>query len=244
MLKNISTRTVYVNDTAIEYQLERKNVKNVNLRVRPDRTVYVSANKKVSTDKIDAFVCEKGEFVLSALKRFEELVKYKPRPPQYVSGETFYILGHGLRLDVKQSTKNEITSDGIYIRLSVKDTEDIEKKKRMVTKFMNNQCKEIFSEIIREIYPIFEKYGVSMPELRVRDMETRWGSCSPKRGVVTLNKRLLEAPRNCVEYVVMHEMCHFIHPNHSKYFYGFLTMLMPDWKEKKTTLDKTAAYWL
>ena len=61
---------------------------------------------------------------------------------------------------------------------------------------------------------------------------------------VTLNKRLLEAPRNCIEYVVMHEFCHFVHPNHSKQFYAFLTMLMPDWKQRKETLDKSAAFWL
>jgi predicted metal-dependent hydrolase len=58
-----------------------------------------------------------------------------------------------------------------------------------------------------------------------------------KKGIITLNKRLLEAPRNCIEYVVMHEFCHFIHPNHSKHFYGFLSMLMPDWKERKKLLE-------
>lgn len=58
------------------------------------------------------------------------------------------------------------------------------------------------------------------------------------------NKRLLEAPRNCIEYVVMHEFCHFIHPNHSKHFYSFLAMLMPDWKERKTVLDRSATFWL
>ena len=95
-----------------------------------------------------------------------------------------------------------------------------------------------------ELYPLFKKYGIEKPALRIRDMETRWGSCLAKKGIVTLNKRLLEAPRNCIEYVVMHELCHFMHPNHSKYFYAFLSMLMPDWKERKQFLDKTAAFWL
>ena len=75
-------------------------------------------------------------------------------------------------------------------------------------------------------------------------METRWVSCLAKKGIITLNKRLLEAPRNCIEYVIMHEFCHFIHPNHSKHFYTFLTMLIPDWKERKALLEKTAVYWL
>ena len=104
--------------------------------------------------------------------------------------------------------------------------------------------KEIFSEILREYYPLFQKYGVKEPILRIRSMETRWGTCSMSRGVVTLNKQLLEAPRSCIEYVVMHELCHFIHPNHSKQFYAFLSMLMPDWKERREQLNKSAAYWL
>lgn len=75
-------------------------------------------------------------------------------------------------------------------------------------------------------------------------METRRGSCLVKKGIITLNTRLLEAPQNRIEYVVMHELCHFIHPNHSKNFYVFLTMLMPDWKERKRALENMAAYWV
>ena len=82
------------------------------------------------------------------------------------------------------------------------------------------------------------------PTLRIRDMETRWGSCLAKKGIITLNKRLLEAPRHCIEYVVTHEFCHFIHPNHSKQYYAFLTMLMPDWRERKKVLDENTANYL
>ena len=83
-----------------------------------------------------------------------------------------------------------------------------------------------------------------MPALRIRSMETRWGSCLAQKGIITLNKRLLEAPRHCIEYVVMHELCHFLHPDHSKRFYAFLTTLMPDWRERKSILDQNAAFWL
>ena len=114
----------------------------------------------------------------------------------------------------------------------------------MVTRYLDEQCQTIFDEIISETYPVFQKYGVPMPALRIRNMETRWGSCLAKKEIITLNKRLLEAPRNCIEYVVMHEFCHFVHPNHSKHFYGFLATLMPDWRERKKTLDKSAVYWV
>jgi len=145
---------------------------------------------------------------------------------------------------VTKGNRESIKTDGIYIYLEVKDPDSFERKHRLVSRFLNQQCKLVFGEVINELYPTFKKYGVEQPILRIRDMETRWGSCLAKKGIITLNKRLLEAPRNCIEYVVMHELCHFIQPNHSKHFYTFLTMLMPDWKERKNLLEKTAVYWL
>lgn len=237
-------RTVRYENNEIHYLLEQKPVKNLNLRIRKDCMVYVSANPDVSAEKVDDFVVSKGAYILSAQRRFREMAQYAHQPKQYVSGETFYVLGRGVRLKVEKSMQETIFSDGIYLSLCVKDPSDFTKKQRMVTRYLDEQCRSVFGEIISEIHPIFQKYGVPMPTLRIRDMETRWGSCLAKKGVITLNKRLLEVPRNCIEYVVMHEFCHFIHPNHSKHFYSFLAMLMPDWKERKTVLDRSAIFWL
>ena len=239
-----SKRMVLAEGREISYVLERKQVKNLNLRIRKDGSVFVSANDAVSFDEVDEFVCNKASYILGAVKRFNEMALYKPQPKQYVSGETFYLQGRALRLQVSQAAKDSISSDGVCIYLKAKDVNDFEKKRRMVNRFLDSQCKTIFVEVMDELYPLFKKYGIEKPALRIRDMETRWGSCLAKKGIVTLNKRLLEAPRNCIEYVVMHELCHFMHPNHSKHFYAFLSMLMPDWKERKQFLDKTAAFWL
>ena len=237
-------RTVLYENNVIHYLLEQKQVKNINLRIHKDCMVYVSANPDVPAEKVDDFVVSKGAYICSSQRKFREMAQYAPQPKQYVSGETFYLLGRGVRLKVEKNLRDTIFSDGVYLYLSVKDTEDFTKKQRMVTHYLDEQCRTIFAEIISEIYPVFQKYGVSMPTLRIRDMETRWGSCLAKKGVITLNKRLLEAPRDCIEYVVMHEFCHFIHPNHSKHFYSFLAMLMPDWKERKRALDRSASFWL
>ena len=237
-------RTVLYENDEIRYLLEQKPVKNLNLRIHKDCMVYVSANPDVPAEKVDDFVVSKGAYIRSAQRKFREMAQYAHQPKQYVSGETFYMLGRGVRLKVEKSMQETIFSDGIYLSLCVKDPSDFAKKQRMVTRYLDEQCRSVFGEIISEIYPVFQKYGVPMPTLRIRDMETRWGSCLAKKGVITLNKRLLEAPRNCIEYVVMHEFCHFIHPNHSKHFYGFFAMLMPDWKERKTVLDRSAVFWL
>ncbi len=243
-MSTTSKRMVLAEGQEISYVLERKQVKNLNLRIRKDGRVFVSASDAVPFEEVDEFVCNKASYILDAVKRFNEMALYKPQPKQYVSGETFYLQGRGLRLQVSQATKDSISSDGVYIYLKVKDVNDFEKKRRIVTRFLDQECKTAFSEVMEDLYPLVKKYGIEKPTLRIRDMETRWGSCLTKKRIITLNKRLLESPRNCIEYVVMHELCHLIHPNHSKQFYSFLTMLMPDWKERKVYLDKSAAYWL
>ena len=240
----VESRLVSADGREIRYCLERKDVKNLNLRVLKDGRVFVSANSSVSCDEVDRFVCRKSQYIMRAMDRFRDMAQYRPQPKQYVSGETFNLLGRGLRLQVLQAAEDSISSDGCYIRLEVKDASNFDRKQRIVNRFLDQQCETVFTEIIDALYPLFRKYGVEKPSLRIRDMETRWGSCLAKKGIITLNKRLIEAPGNCIEYVVMHELCHLIHPNHSKNFYAFLTMLMPDWKERKQYLDKTEAYWL
>ena len=204
-------------------------------------------------DKVSDLIAKRRQ----QLNKLDELVKSRfiemfgdPKDnsngwPVLPLGKLFTVSSsRGVRLKIEKNVRDTIFSDGVYLRLCVKDPDDFARKQRMVTRYLDEQCRTIFGEIISEIYPVFQKYGVPMPTLRIRDMETRWGSCLAKKGVITLNKRLLEAPRNCIEYVVMHEFCHFIHPNHSKHFYSFLTMLMPDWEERKKVLDYTATFGL
>lgn len=244
MQEAITQRTIHIDGIPLHYSLERKNVKNLNLHVRKDGSVYVSANAAVPAEKIDDFLISKGNFIRNAQNKFKEQEQYKPLPKQYVSGESFHIQGRALRLKVTQNNKDKVYSDGVYLFLDVRDPLDFSQKERLIKRFLDRECKTVFGEIVETLYPIFQKYGVAPPILRIRNMDTRWGSCLPGKGVITLNKRLLEAPRNCIEYVVMHEFCHFIHPNHSKHFYDFLSMLMPDWKERKRILDESAAFYL
>ncbi len=228
----------------IRYILEQKPVKNLNLRIRKDSSVYVSANPTVPVQIVDEFVEGKEKYICSAREKFLKMAEYVPKPKQYISGESFTILGRGLRLQVDQANKEEVYSDGIYIFLRVKDVNNFQRKEWLVNRFLDQQCQATFGEVISTLYPTFQKYGVVFPTLRIRNMDTRWGSCIAGKGIITLNKRLLEAPRHGIEYIVTHEFCHFIHPDHSKKFYALLTMFMPDWKERKAVLEKTAEYGL
>ena len=184
----------------------------------------------------------RSRYIAEAQQQFREFRQYAPQPRHYVSGESFSVLGRSLRLRVEQGKKDDIRSDGVYLYLTVKDTENQEQKQRLVDRYLNKMCREIFQQTVDQLYPIFRKYGVPSPRIHIRSMDTRWGSCLPQKAIITLNRHLLEMPVSCIEYVVLHEFCHFLYPNHSKDFYAILTTLMPDWQQRKKLLDKNAQF--
>ena len=235
-------KKINLNGRTVAYDLQRKKVKNVNLRIKADRTIYVSANDSVSDAVIEEFLLSKAEYIIKALNHYEELAHYAPKPKHFVDGESFRILGHDRRLRVIKEKKNAIESDEAYILLTVKDPTDFIAKQRMMDRWIAKLCRETITSLCQSIYPKFEKYGVSFPIIRFRNMISRWGSCQPKRGVLTFNYALVEAPISCIEYVVVHEFTHFLHPNHSRKFYQQLSMFMPDWEERKRILEKGSAW--
>ena len=235
-------KTINLNGREIRYNLERKNVKNINLRIKADQSINISASIRVSDGVIEEFLNAKTEYILRALDHYAEIAKYAPKPKQYVDGESFKILGHDRRLRVVQGKCNAIENDESYITLTVKNPADPELKKKTMDRWMKNYCKEILLAVCENVYPKFQKYGVEFPELRFRNMVSRWGSCQPKRKILTFNIALIEAPLSCIEYVVTHEFTHFLQPNHSKKFYGQLAMFMPDWQERKKILEKNNCY--
>ncbi len=240
MEANIEQRWVVCESGKISYFLTRKSVKNVNLRVKSDGRVLVSANNSVTTEFVDAFIKKKQTYILSALTKFEEKRKLmKEIPKSLVSGENYTLLGKNLRLKVEEAKEETVYTDGIYIFLKVKDKNNFRHKEIMMARWLKEYQMMIFKEVVDEKYALFQKYNVPYPELRVRYMTSRWGSCQPKRGTITLNSQLIKVPRNCIEYVVLHEFAHYIHPNHSRQFWDFVAMMMPDWKERKKELEKS-----
>lgn len=235
-------KAMVLNGKQIEYDLQRKDVKNINLRIKADRTIFLSANPCVPEKVIEDFIESKSEYILKALAHYEELAKYAPKPKQYVDGETFRILGHDRRLRIIEGKKNTIESDESYIILAVKNPNDAALKKKIVDKWLVSICKDTIQSLCDAIYPKFQKYDVEYPTIRYRNMVSRWGSCQPRRRVLTFNYTLVEAPISCIEYVVVHEFTHFLQPNHSKKFYQQLAMFMPDWESRKKILEKGNAF--
>lgn len=231
-----TTRTVLHGETEIRYTLQRKRVKNINLRIRPDGSVSVSAPRLVTVAQIDRFVLSKGDYILGAMQKFAEMPKETPL--RYETGEKLSILGKEVTLRVTLGKMEGAILDGDTLILTVKEGADAEKKQRLVKKCIDTLCKDVFGEIVAGIHPEFVQYGLALPTLKIRDMKSRWGSCLVHKGTITLNRRLIEKPVECIRYVAVHEYCHFIHPNHSGAFYALLEKHLPNWKEIKGKLNK------
>ena len=237
-MKTAVRRSVTVNGRAVQYVLHRKDVKNLNLRIRPNGSIAVSARPEVEESAIDTFVASKGKTIDTFLQNLEEQSISHTQAKEYISGEAFTILGRSLRLKVEESTPEHVYSDGVYLHLVVADKANTPQKSLLVRRFLSKLRAEVFGEVMGNTYQLFKKYGVEKPRLITKDMQTRWGSCSKRTQSIMLNKRLIEVPRPCIEYVVLHEFCHFLHPNHSRQFYDFVAMLMPDWRERKELLER------
>lgn len=233
---------VKLSDRVIPYDLERKKVKNINLRIKPNGNIYVSANNAVSISAVNDFILSKEKFVLSALKKCEDAKRYAPKPKEYVDGETFIIFGHDIRLKVFEDKRNYVKSDEAYIYLYVKNKNDLDLKRKTMDKWLMQKCKETILMICESVYPKFQKYGIDFPQIKFRNMTSRWGSCQPKKNVLTFNYKLISAPIASIESVVVHEFVHFLVPNHSRKFYETLSVFLPDWEKRKKILDKEIVY--
>lgn len=221
----------------VPYELTYKKVKHVNIRVRADGTVAVSANRWVSQTQVEAILTGKADFILKALERFSALEQMVPSEMTYQSGDTLWFLGKPYPLEVRKGTQNkgEWTQKGFL--LTVKDPGDEALRTRTVEGFYKDQCLAVTTRLVRQIQPVLQTLGVPMPEIKVRSMTSRWGSCKPSACRVTFARQLIEAPLPCVEYVVWHELVHFVHPNHSADFYGVLESFLPDWKARRELLN-------
>lgn len=220
----------------ISYELITKNVKNINMRIKPNLTVQVSANSSVAVDTIDRFVSSKGEFVLNALEEYGKLTTHNTDTLKYKTGEPFYFLGNSYPILVLQSNENiAVILDGTFV-IKVSDITDYRLKQKVVDVFIDENCAKYFVELSHMVYKQLSHKNIPYPKLKMQHMKSQWGSCNKYKCIINLNKRLIHSPIKSIEYVILHEFCHLVHPDHSKHFHALVSSVMPDWKVHKNNL--------
>ncbi len=230
-------KEIFLGDRLISYDLQKKKVKNVNIRIKNDLTVHVSAPARVSQKQIEEILLKRAEFILSALQKYEKRFE-KARKHSNSEADTVVLFAESLPVTVTEGKRNkaEINKDGVFVTL--KDTNDSAARKKAIDSALDAILRETVDELCRRVSPQFEKYIPCFPKIKYKRMKSRWGSCNYKKYILTFNYHLVRAPLDCVEYVVYHEFTHFIHPNHSKAFYFELSRYVPDYTEKKKRLGE------
>ena len=214
-------------------KIVRKDVKNITLKVRPNGEAILTTPKAASDEHIK-FIIEKRAKWIAKKRTF--FASFKTPQKEYVSGEDFKYLGRSYRLKVVQSKEERVKLQRGYLELFVKDKNDLERKRNLVYEWYNEKATLYFFNILQEFNKIVKQ---DIKSVKIRQMKTRWGSCNPYKSYINLNIELIKKPKSCIEYVVFHELVHLLHPDHSKKFYDYLTLYMPDWQKRKEILERT-----
>jgi len=228
--------------------------RKVMIKVHPDQRVVATAPIDASEEAIHDAVMKRARWIWQSLQDFAKQ-KDHVLPKCYVSGETQFYLGRRYVLKVITDTETadathsrvKLSRGKLNVELSQSDSElDAEKRavlvKRLVDEWYKNKFKSISRERLEAL--IYKASWVkNSPSIKLMTMKKQWGSCSTK-GNLILNPHLAKAPKECIDYVLLHELCHIAEHNHSENFWRLLTQVMPNWKEVKARLDGMAELYL
>ena len=210
-------------------KIVRKDVKNITLKVRPNGEAILTAPKAASDEHIKFIIKKRAKWIAQKRAFF---ASFKTPEKEYVSGEDFKYLGRSYRLKIVQSKEECVRLQRGYLELFVKDKRV--RKENLVYEWYHEKATLYFFNILQEFNKIVKQ---DIKSVKIRQMKTRWGSCNPYKSYINLNIELIKKPRVCIEYVVFHELAHLLYPNHSKKFYDYLVLYMPDWQKRKEILE-------
>lgn len=217
-----------------EYKVLRQDRKTISLTVKPDMGIVLKCPKNADTDRIEKFLKRKWSWMNKQLKFFErfQIKKYKR---EYVSGESFLYLGRQYKLVIKRSKKDSVgLYNGILQINTTKPVRDSKYTKGLIDLWLNERIDDIFFERFLEMQKRFDYKN--MPKLKIRNMAKRWGSFLNK-DYILLNPKLIHASKDCIDYVIVHELCHMRYKNHGKNFWDFLDKKYPKWEKIKEKLE-------
>ena len=222
----------------IEFELTRKRVKNINLRIHPpDGRVTVSAPPSASEAQVAEFVAAKADWI----RRHQARIAAQPPRPElrYVTGEEHRFLGTAHVLEVRPATGRvgaETATHDAPPRLIVhaRDPNDAAEVQRHLERLQRRELQRRLDVLIPEWE---ERLGVRTTRIRIRAMKRKWGACRTRKGDIVFNRSLAAEPPRAIEYVVLHELAHLMEPSHGPRFQAILTEHMPDWRAVETALN-------
>lgn len=234
------TLEVGFGDQVIAFALARRARKTLSISVTPECRVEVTAPADAPLEHIYEKVRKRAPWIFNQLRFFAQ---FQPRTPErrYVAGETHLYLGRQYRLKVALHIQEEVKLHRGFIFVQSHKPRDSAHTQELVERWYRTQAQVKFRErldLCRQRFPRPDEYKPS--GLIVRQLAQRWGSMT-KGGKLILNRSLIRASVDAIDYVITHELCHMLHHHHGPTFYQLLDGVMPDWKRRKTKLERQLA---
>lgn len=228
--------SVRYGEEVIHFGLTRTGRKSLAISVLPDLSVVVTAPNGSPLELVRQKVQKRAPWILRQQDYFKAYLPKQP-PRRYVSGETHLYLGRQYRLKVFQTDAESVKLKGGYIQIGVNDKTGNDHVRALLDGWLVRRARAQFESRLDNCWVRLRKQGVLRPTLRLRRMQKRWGTCT-RDGVIYLTPNLVKAPGSCIDYVIVHELCHLKHPHHGKAFYKMLRHVLPDWEQRKARLEK------
>jgi len=244
-----NSHRLYYGEKLIDYEVVRKaNSRKLRIKVHPDQRVVVTAPMDTTQAFIQSSVNKKAGWIWQHVQDFAKQ-KSDVLPKRYISGETQFYLGRRYVLKVTADDQRpevvKLYRGKLNVNLSHEQLETQEraaKVKSLLDNWYQQKAKAVFYERLLAMLPKTD-WVKGTPAFRLLSMKKQWGSCSTQ-GNLVLNPHLVKAPKECIDYVILHELCHIAEYNHSEQFWRLLTQVMPQWKALKTQLDSMAELYL
>ncbi|MYM61705.1 DUF45 domain-containing protein [Vibrio sp. OCN044] len=234
-----------VRKPAVEGLSHQKSQRKIAIKVHPSCEVVVIAPEDTEREDIHKAMMKRAKWIYDALKEFRGHLEHV-QPKQYVSGEMQFYLGRRYVLKVVEDADAlpsvKMTRGKLLVTLTRFNDGKTSMVRTLVSRWYKARAERIFHERLSELVP-HATWVEGIPSFRVLPMTKQWGSCSAK-GSLMLNPHLIKAPKECIDYVILHELCHIAEHNHSEKFWRLLTSVMPNWKEVKSRLDGLAELYL
>jgi predicted metal-dependent hydrolase len=225
--------SIQFGSTTIDYDIEFAQRKTLSICVNPEGSVHLKAPIEANLEQIRKKVYKRANWILRQ-KRFFESFGIPTTKRQYISGESHLYLGRQYMLRVKESDVNAVHYQNNIIEIECRHKRDAG---ILLQTWYRQRANIKFQEYAKPIIEQFSVYGVKPQSVSIKKMDKRWGYCTTE-GNISLNPRLICAPRCCIEYVITHELCHLIYRNHTKEFYALLSKEMPHWEKYKNKLER------
>lgn len=208
-----------INDSKIKVFVHKKNNKNMYIRMKDDGNLYVTAPYFISKNKIISFIRE------NAIK----INKWQKEHSKDNDINNIYYLGKKYKAEYILSNNNKVEINDDIISIYIKNDND-EYIRGILDSWYKAQAKIIYNDSLNKIYDIIKRDNFPYPKLGIRKMKKRWGTCYPNKKLININLYLIKKDISLIDYVILHEMCHFKEANHQKKFWWYVEKYMPNYK--------------